>query len=225
MTATRANLAGALSAEPTAFDANVSATGLRLQSGSAPTGSFAYNGNTDRVISAPGAVGGGTDFATAITNGNYLAFTLTPNAGYTMSLSSITFQAASGSTSLTSNRAFFLVSEATGGTFSASSAVLRTDRTPVGGGTMANQAATITNTIPTDYSVDLSGITRFQSISSSAIQTFRLYIQVPTTTQAVTFDDIIVNGTVTAIPEPSTFAAFAGFATLGLAFYRRRRAV
>lgn len=39
----------------------------------------------------------------------------------------------------------------------------------------------------------------------------------------VTFDNTQFNGT--AIPEPSTYAAFAGVAGLGLAVYRRRRSV
>ncbi|MBC8010708.1 MAG: PEP-CTERM sorting domain-containing protein [Burkholderiales bacterium] len=224
MTGTGQPLNGGLSAEPTALDANVTATGLRLQTGLAPTGSFAYNANTDRVISAPTAgTPAGTTFAQALTNGSYLMFSITPQAGYTVSLDSITFQAASGSNNATSDRAFYLVAETAPANFTTGSTVLSTDRTAFGGGTMPIQAATATNTVPKDYNVSLTGVSTMQSFGASTTQYFRLYLQTPSSAQAITFDDIVLNGTVSAIPEPSSFAALAGLGALGCVAFRRRR--
>lgn len=218
MTATRDDLKASANVNPTATIANVTATVLMNQSGAGPAGSFIYKGDTDRATSwAITFDSAATNFAGAVIAGNYITFSITPEAGYQLDLTSISFQVASGSTSLTSNRAFYLVTESNTANFSSSSTVLATDRTPGGGGTIPVQEATVTNTIPKDYNVDLSS---FSGITTT--QYFRFYLQAGIG-QGITFDDIIVNGTVTAIPEPSTYAALAGLAMLSLAVGRRRK--
>ena len=219
MTANAAALNSTLNVNPTTTAANVTATGLVNQSGAATTGSFSYNGGTDTVSSwATTFDSAATTYAGAFTAGNYFTFSITAGAGYQIDLTSISFQVASGSNSTTSNRAFYLVAASSPAGFTSSSTVLSTDRTPGGGGLIPVQAATITNTVPKDYSVDL---TSFSGITTT--QYFRFYLQTPTVSQALTFDDIIVNGTATAIPEPSTYACLVGAAALGLVVLRRRR--
>ena len=101
--------------------------------------------------------------------------------------------------------------------------MLLTDRTAFGGGTMPLQNATAINTVPKDYSADLGSL---GAIASGDTRHFRIYLQTPTSNQGIAFDDIVINGTVsaTAVPEPSSFALLAGAAFLGFAALRRRRA-
>jgi hypothetical protein len=218
MTANGAALNSSLFVGPTDTATNVTATTLVNQSGGGPAGNFTYNGNTD--IASSWSItfdSAATNFAGAVTAGNYFTFSITPDAGHQLDLTSITFQVASGSSNTSSNRAFYLVTESNPANFSSSSTVLSTDRTPGGGGTIPVQADPVTNTVPKDYSVDLSSFTGI-----TTTQYFRFYLQA-SIGQSLTFDDIIVNGTVSAIPEPSSFAALAGLAGLGLAARRRRR--
>ncbi len=76
--------------------------------------------------------------------------------------------------------------------------------------------------MPKDYSVSLAGL---GVISEGTTRYFRFYLQTDTASQGIAFDDIVLNGTVTAsaVPEPSTFALLAGVAGLGFAALRRRR--
>ena len=220
MTATRTDLKAAVNVNPTATSANVTATALMNQSGAGPAGSFIYKGDTDRATSwAITFDSAATNFAGAVAAGNYIAFSITAEAGYQIDLTSITLQVASGSSNLTSNRAFYLVTESAVENFSGSSTVLLTDRTPGGGGTIPVQEATVTNTVPKDYEADLTSISGI-----TTTQYFRIYLQAGVG-QALTFDDIIVNGTVSLItvPEPSAFAALSGLAMLGMVASRRRR--
>jgi hypothetical protein len=219
MTADGAALNSALNVNPTTTISNVTATGLVNQLGNATTNSFTYNGGTDRVSSwALLNSSASTTFAGAVVNGDYITFSITPGAGYQLDLTSITFQVASGSSSTTSNRAFYLVSESQPANFTSSSTVLSTDRTAFGGGTIPLQAgAGAIDTVPKDYTVDL---TSFTGITTT--QYFRFYLQAGVS-QALTFDDIVVNGTVSAVPEPSTYASLAGLIALGLVASRRRK--
>jgi hypothetical protein len=217
MTANGAGLATTLNVNPTTTATNVTAPALVNQSGSTASGSFVYNGNTDTVSSWQTTFSSAaTNYAGAFVANNYFTFSITPDAGYKLDLTSITFQVASGSSSA-SDRAFYLVTASSPAGFTSSSTVLSTDRTTTGGGAIPLQAATATNTVPKDYTVDL---TSFTGITTT--QYFRFYLQTPTISQALTFDDIVVNGTVSAIPEPSTYASIAGVVALGLVMRRRR---
>lgn len=220
MTAFGAALNSTATGAAYASDANVTVTSLVNQSGVFTTGSDNYNGGTDRVSIWSTAAGSATSYANAFSAGSYLTFQITANAGYDITFSSITFQVAAATTG-PSDRAFYLVSETNPANFSASSIVLSTDRTAAGGGTIPYQSATTTNTVPQDYSVDLSSL---GGLAAGETRYFRFYLQTPTSTQGIAFDDIVVNGTVTAsaVPEPSATALLAGGALLGFAVLRRR---
>ncbi|MFA6962190.1 MAG: hypothetical protein WC205_15655 [Opitutaceae bacterium] len=219
MTTTVSPSNGTLDINPTVTASNVTAPALVNQSGSTATGSFVYNGGTDTVSSwATTFSSAATTYAGAFVANNYFTFSITPDAGYQLDLTSITFQVASGSSSTTSDRAFYLVTASSPSGFTSTSTVLSTDRTIGGGGTIAVQAATVTNTVPTDYTVDLSS---FTGITST--QYFRFYLQTPTISQSLTFDDIIVNGTVSAVPEPSAYALLAGSVLFTAVLCGRRR--
>ncbi|HSI09615.1 MAG: PEP-CTERM sorting domain-containing protein [Rariglobus sp.] len=218
MTATVSPSNAVINVNPTVTAANVTAPALVNQSGSTASGSFVYNGGTDTVSSwATTFSSAATTYAGAFVANNYFTFSITPDAGYQLDLTSITFQVASGSSSA-SDRAFYLVTASSPSGFTSTSTVLSTDRTTTGGGAIPLQAATATNTIPKDYTVDL---TSFTGITTT--QYFRFYLQTPTINQALTFDDIIVNGTVSAVPEPATYASLAGVIALGFVACRRRK--
>lgn len=224
MTANGAGLNSTLSLSPTTSDANLVATGLVNQLGAATTASNNYNAGTDRVSIWNTASGTATvTYAAAFTGGNYFTFSVTANAGYEITLDSISFQAAAATSNAAANRSFYLVSETSAANFTSGSTVLLTDKTPNAGGTLPLQNATnAINTIPKDYSVSLASL---GVIGEGETRFFRFYLQTDTASQGIAFDDIVVNGTVSAvaIPEPSAFAELAGLAGLGLAGLRRRR--
>lgn len=225
MTASGQALNSTLSVSPTTSDANVTVTGLLNQAGQATTNSNNFNGGTDRVSiwSTAAANNGSVTYANAFTTGNFVTFSVTANAGFDITLDSISFQVAAATSTATANRAFHLVSETSTGAFSTSSSVLASDTTPNAGGTIPLQNATAINTVPKDYSVSLAGL---GVISEGTTRHFRFYLQTDTASQGIAFDDIVLNGTVTAsaVPEPSAFALLAGVAGLGFAALRRRRA-
>ncbi len=201
-------------------DANVTVTSLVNQAGSFTGGSDNYNAGTDRVSIWSTAAGSATSYANAFSAGSFITFQITANAGYNVSFSSITFQVAAA-TAGPSDRAFYLVSETTPGAFSGTSTVLSTDRTAAGSGTIPYQAGTTTNTVPQDYTVNLSSL---GGLAAGETRYFRFYLQTPTASQGIAFDDIVVNGTATAsaVPEPSTTALLAGGALLGFTLLQRR---
>jgi len=219
MTANGAALNSALYLGPTDTASHATATALANQDGNGTTGSFNYEGGTNRVSSwAITYDSTDTTFAGAVAAGNYITFSITPDAGYQFDLSSITFEVASGSSSTTSNRAFYLVTADDPSGFTGASTVLSTDRTPGGGGSIPVQAGTGgIDTVPQGYTADLSSLAGI-----TTTQYFRIYLQAGIA-QSLTFDNITVNGAVSAIPEPAACAAFAGAVLLGLAALMRRR--
>lgn len=209
-------------------DANVTVNSLVNQAGVFPTGSENYNAGTDRVSYWTTVAGSATSYANAFsagntggTTGSFLAFQITAKAGYEVDFSSITFQVAAGTTG-PSDRAFYLVSETNPANFTASSTVLATDRTLAGGGTIPYQPASAINTVPQSYTVDLTSLA---GLAEGETRYFRFYLQTPGASQSLAFDDIVVNGTTSAIPEPSSSAVLAGTALLVGALAQRRRRV
>jgi hypothetical protein len=148
-----------------------------------------------------------TSLSAAITGGDYISFIITPSAGYSISISSITFN--SGVATAVTNFNGSLLSSVTG--FTSSDSLLTYSFSTTGAAAQ---------------SVSLSGITGLQNVTS-AIE-FRLYGFRDTTGTStfrirnLTGSDLIINGSVSAVPEPATFAFLAGAATLGLAAFRRR---
>lgn len=224
MTADGQALNSSLSVSPTTTAANVTVSGLLNQAGQATTNSNNFNGGTDRVSiwTTALASNGDVSFANAVALGNYVTFSITADAGFNITLDSISFQVAAATSSATANRAFHLVSETSTGAFGASSTVLESDATPNAGGSIPLQASNPIDTVPMDYSVSLSSLA---VINEGETRHFRFYIQADTASQGIAFDDIVLNGTVAAntIPEPASFALLAGLAGIGLAGLRRRR--
>ncbi|MCD8482353.1 MAG: PEP-CTERM sorting domain-containing protein [Verrucomicrobia bacterium] len=70
-----------------------------------------------------------------------------------------------------------------------------------------------------NFSYDLSGISSLQNVAIGQTITFQIAIYDSNATRTIDFDNI----TVTAIPEPTTYAAIFGLLVLGFALVRRTR--
>ena len=122
--------------------------------------------------------------AAGISDDTYFSVTITPDAGKSISLTSISFDAMAG-TAGPSDRQFYLMSDKTG---YLSTAVLATASTVTGSPLVPYN----TSTFDQNFSADLSGNSALSNITDSV--TFRFYIATPTTFQNVGFDDITVKG-------------------------------
>lgn len=150
--------------------------------------------------------------ATAVSGNDYFSFTITPAAGTTLDLTTLTFDLGGN----TAGTGAFVVSAfvRTG---------LDTFATTVGSPSVsATSVPDSSGSTPMfeNRSVDLSSLT-----SISATTVIRIYIY-DTTTQGgavARIDNVVLSADVIAVPEPSAYAlVFAAFA--GLAALRRRRA-
>lgn len=192
---------------PTTSDPSVVATNLTSNN---LTISYVPVSGNDVLTAAPGSAT--ANAAATFTAAIYFSFTITPNAGQSLSLSSLTFTAAPGGTSGVT-RAFYVASSVEG--FSTAN-VLVTDTT--NGGGMSLAAPTYN-----PYTVDFTSIASsalYQNLTSAT--TFRFYVQVDGATRTVNFDDIVLNGTVSAIPEPTSAATVTGLAVVVIAACCRR---
>ena len=151
--------------------------------------------------------GSGGEFLTAnywrSTDGNYYCFTVTPTPGYQVAVTGISFNylvTSSGPTSVS------LLSSTNNYTIALTGnlSLTKAGSTP---GTVdwhpATSSITATFTTPTTFRLTGTG-------ASSWAGAFRI-------------DDFKLFGAVTAIPEPSTYAAICGAIALGGAAWRRRR--
>jgi len=148
-----------------------------------------------------------TSLASAITNGDYISFNVTPASGFSVSISSISFLTGL-STATTFNG--YLFSSVTG--FTTSDSLF---------------SYSFSTASASNQSVVLSSIQALQSLTSAV--EFRLYGFRDTTGTSTfrirtvtTGDDLIVSGTSSPVPEPATYAFFGGLAVLCLAVLRRR---
>jgi hypothetical protein len=146
----------------------------------------------------------GADTAAAFANNGFFSFTVTPDSGFEMDLTSLDFLVATGGTSETRNYEILF-----NGTTS-----LAGPTSPIG--TRADGKAGMDV-----VSIDLSSISALQNLTNPVSFQF-----VTATTgnfnASLEWDDIALNGTVSAVPEPSTFAIFAGLLALGWVMFRRR---
>lgn len=149
-----------------------------------------------------------TSLAAAIAANQYLSITLTPTAGQSISLTSISLQ--SGVATAVTNFNGALLSSATG--FTASDALYSY---AFGTASASLQTATLTG------EAGLQGLT--------AATEFRLYgwrDVAGTSTfrfRSLSGNDVSIQGTVSAVPEPATWAALAGIVSLTAALVRRRQ--
>lgn len=154
-----------------------------------------------------------TSLSSAITNGDYLQFTISPAASYQYDISSIAMNIGVGTAVTNFNVALF--SSATGSF------------------TAGNELWTFafSSTTPPAQSITLSSIAGLQNLNSPT--TFRMYgWRGPSGTSTFRIrdlagNDLTVNGSTSleAIPEPSTYAAVLGALGLGsTVVYRRLKA-
>ncbi len=175
--------------------------------GSLTFGSGVTASNTTDFFSANGF--NTTSLSAAISGGDYLSFTITPAAGYALSISSVSLN--SGVSTAVTNFNASLLSSATG-------------FNPAG----ALHSYSFATTTPPNQSITLSGTAALQNVTgalefrlygwrdSAGTSTFRL--------RTLSGSDLVVSGSVNAIPEPGTYAAVLGAIILAGTAIRRRRA-
>lgn len=188
-----------------------SLTGNNLAAGSPGSATLA-SAPTDFYTTWSFIGAGGTTAANAISSGDYFKLTLTPTAGNSITLSSISFDLFAA-TAGPSARQVYLFADKTG--FAGGSELFSA-------GTQSGSPFIPYNTASAgqNFSIDLSGFSTLANITDSV--TFRFYTQTPTASQGMAFDDITINGTATAVPEPSAFA-FCGLGVLALLTVTRHR--
>jgi hypothetical protein len=149
-----------------------------------------------------------TSLAAAITGGDYLSIHLTPLAGQSLSLSSLTVLL--GVSTAVTNFNVALESSATGFTSAA-----------------ALWSFSFNNTTPPAQTVSFTGLGALQDLSSSV--EFRFYGWRDTTgtttfrLRNLTGDDLSFSGTTSAIPEPSACASLMGAMALLVLVVRASR--
>jgi len=158
--------------------------------------------------------------AGAITANQYLSFTITPTESLNIQSLGFDFSVNNNTTSVDPyTGSWGVFSSLTG---FASGNILAT-------GSISAAKSTGLNASWTSSSVDLQGVTALQGTTTSPIE-FRLYFWDNSTTStsslAIRFDDIelAASAAAPAVPEPSTYAIFAGGVALCLVVMRRRRA-
>jgi hypothetical protein len=187
---------------PTSFSPDVTATaiqdtsnkvGIEISSAATAPASAPFN----RVDPQ----GSANSQATAVSNGAYFSYTVTPVAGKNMSLTDFQFDVMRGGGS--TPRGYVVRSSANN---------FATDLS-------AADVATVRPTF-THVNIDLTGAS-FQNLTDPL--TFRIYVFSTGAGSSVDFDNFALNGTTAAAPEPATFG-LAGVAATGLLARRSRRA-
>lgn len=152
------------------------------------------------------------DEAASATSTDYLTFTVTAGGSNKLNLSALSFDYAysfTGAGTTTANVATYDVRSSVDN-YASSIATFT-----------ANAQSTGTNPVWSPASVGLTAAA-YQDLSSI---TFRIMLADDGSTSATSFlrfDSVVLSGVVTAIPEPSTYALFAGAGGLALAAIRRR---
>lgn len=149
----------------------------------------------------------------------YVEYTVTAASGYELDLSSASFGGSQGGGNV-GERTYGIHTSVDGLGLTTTSDITSGGYVATTNGTntfSTVRPATGSIAMPT-YTADLSAA-KYQDLSSF---TFRLYFATPNNGQNIDVDNFILNGTVSAVaPEPTTIAALAGVALVGL---RRRRA-
>lgn len=187
------------------FNATTTETGVSnsaLSNGSLSTfitnEDLGYPVGSNPVIQAAPTGTTNINAALAVANDSYFSFTVTPDAGQTVDLSNLTFNAARGGSSGTA-RGYAVRSSVDGFAADLGTADLATVR-------------------PTWTSVDIDlSAADFDALTTAT--TFRIYVYSNSPARSVEFDDIVLNGDISAIPEPSGLALLL----LGAASFSARR--
>lgn len=156
---------------------------------------------------------GGSNFdtlslAAAISGADYISFTITPSAGYNLSITSISLN--SGVALAVTSFHGDLLSSVTG--FAAADSLHSYS--------FSTQGAPV-------QSITLSGVSGLQSVSGPL--EFRLYgwrdIAGTSTFRIrnLANSDLVINGSLATVPEPSTYATLLGLLALASVIIRRRR--
>lgn len=152
-----------------------------------------------------------TDWPGALAAGDYLSIGVAVSPGYTLSLSSATLSAGmNGFLNITAGFGFY--SNVTGFT----------------GSPLAVDFVADPTTSPTwaSLTLDVSSYPNLQNLGAGNYE-FRLYLadnySMALTAQSVYLDNVQLNGVVSAVPEPSAWAALTGAAVLGAALCRCKR--
>lgn len=188
----------------TSSNAGPTSVAANLSGGAVSTGGgVTTTSNTSPVSTAYAGASGGyylsdNGWTGAAPGVNFFQFTVTPAANYAVTLTSLSFGYRESGTS-TGPTAFAVRSSVDAYAADlAAGALTNTDNAWHHSG---NTSVTLTFTSATTLRIYASGAT-------NATPTLRL-------------DDLTVNGSVAAVPEPATVAAVIGFAALGAAWWRR----
>jgi len=148
---------------------------------------------------------GHTTAAQAFTNSSFFSFSLTVGSNVSdLDLTSISFDVARGGTSTPRGFAIRVDTPTT------ADQVVRT----------AQDVDTVRTTF-TNYSTTLNGFASLQNLVAGNVVTFEIAVYSPSNGNSLEFDNLIVNGDVSLVPEPST-VAIAGLGLVVLGFRRRR---
>lgn len=179
---------------PFTVDPNATASNVNF------TGSSASQFTLPNVLAIDTATGA-VDAATAVSNDSFYQFSITPNAGFSIDLSNLSFKGSTAASG-TPNNGYVVRSSVDGYATNLSTS------------SFATQFSTFTT-----YNVSLT--TGFQSLTTET--TFRIYSWMDKgTNPSVVYDDIALAGTVTAVPEPCTYI-LGSLATGMIAIASRRR--
>lgn len=189
---------GSPTTSATTVDSNITASAF-----SSFTGSGAAINNSPGSSTAGGSGGyyfSANTFRTS--DGNYFAFTITPAEGYQVTLSSVSFyylSTASGPT----DSALQSSNDSYGSNLAAFSLTHAGSTPAASDWHLASSSITLTFTSATTFHLTGAG-------ASGSTGAFRV-------------DDVTFSGTVSAIPEPSTYAAIIGSVALAGATWHRRK--
>ncbi len=213
---------------PTTVDTSVVAagnlTGINLNSpvNMSPHGSSLNNYLGWSRSSSTGGSSGDLTLDQVLSDATYFSFTLTPNAGQTITIDSLSFDCMLGTSTASANREFFLLSNETG--YLDTDVLLAGGSQPtIGGYTFTTPQIPLNNSTIGDqnYSVDLSGDSAFANLTSPV--TFRIYVGTDTVSQNLGISQLNVDGVISTVPEPSSITLFGlGGLLVSLAASRRR---
>jgi hypothetical protein len=177
-------------------------------------GVFSFTGWSTGATNASSVFSGGLDAT------DYFQFTITPDAGFAFTLTSLTFSAGR---SATGPRQVSLRSSADD--FVANLPVATTN---ANAGVVATNIIQFTDNATTaTYTGNSAMLTGADFTNQSGPLTFRIYgFNAESAAGTLRLDDFGINGsvsTISAVPEPATYGAWVGGLVLGRAIWRRRR--